>query len=890
MKKRFLGAIISTLSLVTSTLATTQPNIILIMADDMGYGDPSYRNQHVLQPDGSPHPDQGWIQTPHMDAMAAAGIQFERFYSASAVCSPTRASCLTGRNPYRVGIRYANSGSLGKDETPLSTILAAEGYATGHFGKWHLGTMTTLRTDSNRGKAGVTSLYSAPWHFDYDYCFATESKVPTYHPYRKTTNGLALPTQFTIDPVIGYTITDANFYGTHYWKMPTGDFDTAAEGTIATLEEVNSDPINADPAVGDGDDSKLITDEAINFIQNSVSEGKPFFVVLWYHTPHAPAVDPEGISGTNSNDAIKDCIEDMDTAIGDLRAALTTLGVKDDTMVWVTSDNGAESIANSPNEPNTNRAIVSGGLRERKRSFYEGGIRVPGILEWPNGITNSGRTTEFLSSTSDYYTTILDLLNISTPTQKALDGISLRPVIENTSESRTTPIGFLISSGTAKEAWIAQDYKLINATEWELYDMTLDDHLVETTPIATASNIASQPQAIQDIYNTMLADFTAWKATVDADSSYVSTSVPSATIASTTTNATEAFLATVTFDIAVTGLSIRDFSVTGGIIRALTGSGTSYEVEFLPNYTTDVTIQLPEGAAFAATGHTNTASNTLTVTIDNKLTAEVESSEINFENPAYQTVDVDNVSPANLSNNLTKFTGNPFTTSFYVRGSSSSTSRRVKAAMDVDLTGLSINAFDQAILHVHGYSLNNTNSVNLEAIGLDADWTTSLTHSIATFGTAADGGDLSTNLDSDLAKDYSIDITEIVRAWLDGSQTNHGLLLQLADENANNGLGIQTTGANAPRIEILSIPLVVKDTQIISQNQATNSESMAMVFQVAPNKDYYLLKKSDLNSNTWQNYQTQTSDSNFMTFYVPVNENTETKAFYSLSTEDPNAQ
>ncbi|MDA7514703.1 sulfatase-like hydrolase/transferase, partial [bacterium] len=124
-------------------LANERPNIILVMADDMGWGDPSYNS--------------GWINTPALDAMAAEGLRFDRFYSASAVCSPTRASCLTGRHPLRFGITHANEGRLEADETPLSEVLGGVGYATGHFGKWHLGTLTSLRSDGNRGAVGNTA-------------------------------------------------------------------------------------------------------------------------------------------------------------------------------------------------------------------------------------------------------------------------------------------------------------------------------------------------------------------------------------------------------------------------------------------------------------------------------------------------------------------------------------------------------------------------------------------------------------------------------------------------------------------------------------------------------------------------------------------------------------
>jgi arylsulfatase A-like enzyme len=323
-------------------LAAPRPNIILAMADDMGWGDPGYNSIRVAYADGTPHPDQGWIRTPTMDTMAANGLRFDRFYAASAVCSPTRASCLTGRNPFRVGVPYANEGRLGFGETPLSKVLAAQGYRCGHFGKWHLGTLTTLRSDANRG--GDASVYSAPWHHAYESCFATESKVPTYHPYRKPANGLALPTGFS----------DANFYGTRYWRMPATWNQTSGEGIAVPVGEINN--------AADGDSSRLLSRQVIPFIQNAVADGRPFFVVLWFHTPHKPIVDPAGVAAVDSSASLKASIEDMDAALGMVRDELTALGVRGNTMFWMTSDNGPEDGVNSPNETSTVRSLSIGAL------------------------------------------------------------------------------------------------------------------------------------------------------------------------------------------------------------------------------------------------------------------------------------------------------------------------------------------------------------------------------------------------------------------------------------------------------------------------------------------------------------------------------------------------
>ncbi|MDD7985234.1 sulfatase-like hydrolase/transferase [Lentisphaera marina] len=152
-----------------------KPNVILIMADDLGWGDTGFNGSKV-------------IKTPHLDQMAAEGLQLDRFYSASSVCSPTRASVLTGRNPYRTGVPTANQGFLRPEEIALPEVLKEQGYATGHFGKWHLGTLTHTEKDSNRGKPGNRKEFNPPKLHGYEDAFVTEAKVPTYDPMIKPKN------------------------------------------------------------------------------------------------------------------------------------------------------------------------------------------------------------------------------------------------------------------------------------------------------------------------------------------------------------------------------------------------------------------------------------------------------------------------------------------------------------------------------------------------------------------------------------------------------------------------------------------------------------------------------------------------------------------------------
>ena len=144
------------------------PNIILIMADDLGYGDVAcYGNPTV--------------KTPCLDEMANAGIRFERFYAAAPVCSPTRGSCLTGRHPYRYNMPWAGRYGMPAGEITIAEALKTKGYSTGHFGKWHVGGLS--KTINQSEFPGGPSPYSPPWENGFDECFSTESMMPTYNPY-----------------------------------------------------------------------------------------------------------------------------------------------------------------------------------------------------------------------------------------------------------------------------------------------------------------------------------------------------------------------------------------------------------------------------------------------------------------------------------------------------------------------------------------------------------------------------------------------------------------------------------------------------------------------------------------------------------------------------------
>jgi arylsulfatase A-like enzyme len=377
-----------------------RPNIILVMCDDLGYGDVGFNGNAV-------------IRTPCLDAMRAEGARFTRFFAGGPVCSPTRGTCLTGRHYSRYGVTHANRGRLPVEEISLANVCKELGYRTGHFGKWHLGTLTTTVRDSNRGGPDRPQAYSPPWLHGFDVCFSAEAKVPTWDP-------MVTPDERGAN---GYVWGEPGTpFGTHYWDQ---------EGRMV------KDNL-------DGDDSRVIVDRAIPFIEHCAADETPFLAVVWFHTPHAPVVTgPEyrAMYGKFSEDEqhYYGCITAMDEQVGRLNDTLKRLAIDHDTMVWFCSDNGPEGHGDLSR--NGRNRGVTGGLRGRKRSLFNGGIGVPALLKWPARV-EAGTDYTMPCSTLDYFPTVTDLLGYTMPDDRPLDGISLVPLIDGRLRERPRPIPY----------------------------------------------------------------------------------------------------------------------------------------------------------------------------------------------------------------------------------------------------------------------------------------------------------------------------------------------------------------------------------------------------------------------------------------------------------------
>ncbi len=403
--------------------------------------------------------DMGWAQTgynghpvlktPNLDAMAASGLRLDRFYAGAPSCTPTRASVMTGRTNDRTGATRVGE-AIDKREKMLSTAFRQAGYRTAHFGKWHL-------------NAGSPS---------------GDNPMPKDDPRN--------PGELGFD----------------YWLSATNTFD---------LNPVLSR--NGTPERFEGDSSDVLVDEALRFIDQETSRGNPVFVMIWYASPHRPfgalAADAEPFAALDlaSRDHHAELVA-LDRSIGKLRRSLRAMNIADNALLWFNSDNGGlPDIDYGPEYPPIH-PDTTGALKGFKKDFYEGGLRVPAIIEWPAGIRP--RSSGFPASTMDIFPTLIEVANLEPTSINAVhDGISIVPVFRSEPASRQRPIGFRASGGLA---WLDNDYKLMRNygakdDRFELYNV-VDDPAERHDLIDREGELAAR----------MAAELAVWNRSVDRSS------------------------------------------------------------------------------------------------------------------------------------------------------------------------------------------------------------------------------------------------------------------------------------------------------------------------------------------------------------------------------------
>ncbi len=442
------------------------PNVVFIMADDMGWGDVESYNPESL------------IPTPNINRLAEEGLLFTDAHSGAAICSPTRYGIMTGRFYWRTHKRHSlvmpyDPPVIPPERLTWGKLMQERGYETGYVGKWHLGlwypakrregwrrqyTMNEDEVDFSKAVVG------GPTELGFDYFFGNAGGPNNDSPYAFIRNDLWVETPSVMTP------PEMNEQLGVVKGLMVPDWDQ---------EDV---------------DIKL-TEEAVAFITNHVNDNpkKPFFLYYSLSAPHIPFTAPEFIRGASQEGPRGDMNALVDWVVGEIRGALENHGVLDDTILIFTSDNGPRRGANGHRS--------AGPFRGFKNTAYEGGHRVPFIVRWPGKIA-AGERSDVPVSLTDMIATFAEFLNYDLPDHSAEDSYTILATLlgkESSTKPRPALIAdtgngdFSIRSGTWKLIKLNPSSRnRLEEVKYELYDLSQD-------PYETTNQAATHPDIVQQL-------------------------------------------------------------------------------------------------------------------------------------------------------------------------------------------------------------------------------------------------------------------------------------------------------------------------------------------------------------------------------------------------------
>jgi len=454
------------LLLLPGALATaaeaTKPNILVILADDLGYGDIRAYN-----------PTRGKIPTPHLDRLAAEGMRFTDAHSSSGVCSPSRYALLTGRYHWRTRLQNGIVGVFGEpliapDRLTIAGLAKQHGYRTAAIGKWHLGwdwpiaegdralfrgtkESDAAAPEANRAawaKVFGQRIAGGPTTRGFDRYFGTD--VPNWPPYCfiEDDRTVGIPSEFLPKEYFRDHLASLPGPALPAWKF---------ERILPTL-----------------------TERACAFVTESARTPQPWLLYLPLTTPHTPlAVNAEWQGKSGLNNAAADLIMETDAAVGKVLAALEASGAAKDTLIIFTSDNGFASYVGVKDLEKQGH-FPSGPLRDYKSSVFEGGHREPFIVRWPGKVA-AGATCGQLVHQADVLATLAEIFGTTLPPNAGEDSFSFLPLLRGATQPTRTQAISCAASGVP--GLRVGDWKYIATQPAQLYDLSAD--LGETRNLAT---------------------------------------------------------------------------------------------------------------------------------------------------------------------------------------------------------------------------------------------------------------------------------------------------------------------------------------------------------------------------------------------------------------------